>query len=90
MDIINNVFRLYLDKFVIVFIDDILVYSKTEEHKQHLKIVLETLLEKQLYVKQSKCDFELTEVQFLVHVIFGDGIHVGPSKIKAILKWERP
>ncbi|CAL9029351.1 unnamed protein product [Prunus brigantina] len=58
MDIMNSVFRPYLDKFVIVFIDDILVYSKTEEeHKQYLKIVLETLLEKQLYAKRSKCDF---------------------------------
>lgn len=58
MDIMNSVFRVYLDKFVFVFIDDILVYSKTKEkHKQHLRIVLETLLEKQLYAKRSKCDF---------------------------------
>ncbi|GKA99634.1 putative reverse transcriptase domain-containing protein [Tanacetum coccineum] len=85
MDLMNRVCRTYLDKFVIVFIDDNLVYFKTrEEHKVHLGLVLELLKKAKLYAKFSKCEFWLREVQFLRHVINGDGIHVDPSKIEAV------
>ncbi|GJV06106.1 putative reverse transcriptase domain-containing protein [Tanacetum coccineum] len=91
MDLINRVCRPYLDKFVIVFIDDILVYSKTrEEHEVHLGLVLELLKKEKLYAKFSKCEFWLREVQFLGHVINGDGIHVDPSKIEAVKNWKAP
>nr|GEV03556.1 hypothetical protein [Tanacetum cinerariifolium] len=84
MDLMNRVCRPYLDKFVIVFIDDILIYSKTrEEHVEHLRLVLGLLKKVKLYAKFSKCEFWLKEVQFLRHVINGDGIHVDPSKIEA-------
>ncbi|GJZ24090.1 reverse transcriptase domain-containing protein [Tanacetum coccineum] len=87
MDMMNRVCRSYLDKFVIVFIDDILIYSKTrEEHEEHLGLVLELLKKERLYAKFSKCELWLQEVQFLGHVINGDGIHVDPSKIEAIAK----
>ncbi|GKD24522.1 putative reverse transcriptase domain-containing protein, partial [Tanacetum coccineum] len=84
MDLINRVCRSYLDKFMIVFIDDILIYSKTrEEHEVHQWIVLELLRKEKLYAKFSKCEFWLQEVQFLGHVINGGGIHVDPNKIEA-------
>ncbi|GKD57044.1 putative reverse transcriptase domain-containing protein, partial [Tanacetum coccineum] len=84
MDLMNRVCRPYLDKFVIVFIDDILIYSKTrEEHVEHLRLVLELLKKEKLYAKFSKCEFWLREVQFLGHVINGNGIHVDTSKIEA-------
>ncbi|GJS89477.1 putative reverse transcriptase domain-containing protein [Tanacetum coccineum] len=87
----NRVCRPYLDKFMIVFIDDILVYSKTrEEHEVHLRLVLELLKKEKLYAKFSKCEFWLREVQFLGHVINGDGIHVDPSKIEAVKNWKAP
>ncbi|GKA96156.1 putative reverse transcriptase domain-containing protein [Tanacetum coccineum] len=83
MDLMNRVCRPYLDKFVIVFIDDILIYSKTqEEHVEHLRLLLELLKKEKLYAKFSKCEFWLREVQFLGHVINGNGIHVDPSKIE--------
>ncbi|GJU63358.1 putative nucleotidyltransferase, ribonuclease H [Tanacetum coccineum] len=83
--------RPYLEKFVIVFIDDILIYSKTrEEHEEHLGLVLELLKKEKLYAKFSKCEFWLQEVQFLGHVINGDGIHVNPSKIEAVKKLKAP
>ncbi|GJZ43964.1 putative reverse transcriptase domain-containing protein [Tanacetum coccineum] len=85
MDLMNRVCRPYLDKFVIVFIEDILVYSKTrEEHEVHLRLVLELLKKEKLYAKFSKCEFWLREVHFLGHVINGNGIHVDPSKIEAV------
>jgi len=91
MDYMNRIFRPYLDKFVVVFIDDILIYSRTkEEHADHLRTVLEVLREHQLYGKLSKCEFWLDEVQFLGHVISSRGISVDPSKIETVLKWERP
>ena len=82
MDLINQVFEEYLDKFVIVFIDDILVYSHTmEEHKLHLKIVLEKLREKRLYVKFSKYEFWLEKVVFLGHIVSKEGSSMDPSKV---------
>ncbi|GJS22882.1 putative nucleotidyltransferase, ribonuclease H [Tanacetum coccineum] len=91
MDLINRVCRPYLDKFGIVFIDDILIYSKTqEEHVEHLRLVLELFKKEKLYAKFSKCEFWLREVQFLGHVINGNGIHVDPSKIKAVKNWKAP
>ena len=91
MDLINPIFKKYLDKCVIVFIDDILVYSKTkEEHAEHLRIVLEILRKEQLYAKWSKCEFWLKQVQFLGHVINKEGITVDPAKIEAVSNWERP
>ncbi|GKD64189.1 putative reverse transcriptase domain-containing protein, partial [Tanacetum coccineum] len=89
MDLMNRVCRPYLDKFVIVFIDDILIYSRTrEEHEMHLGLVLELLKKEQIYAKFFKCEFWLQEVQFLGHVINGDGIHVDPSKIETVKNWE--
>ncbi|KAL8121369.1 hypothetical protein AgCh_018198 [Apium graveolens] len=86
MDLMNRVFNKYLDKFVIVFIDDILIYSKTEEeHAEHLRIVLEILRQEKLYVKFSKCEFWLKEVRFLGHVISNKGVEVDPAKIEAII-----
>jgi len=82
----NSVFMPELDKFVVVFIDDILIYSKNEEeHAQHLHIVLQRLREHQLYAKFSKCDFWLKEVPFLGHVISAEGISVDPSKVQDVL-----
>ncbi|GJW14573.1 putative reverse transcriptase domain-containing protein [Tanacetum coccineum] len=88
MDLINRVCKPYLDKFVIVFIDDILVYSKEkEEHGKHLKIILELLKKERLYAKFSKCDFWLDSVQFLGHMIDRSGVHVDLAKIEAIKSW---
>ncbi|GJY11424.1 putative reverse transcriptase domain-containing protein [Tanacetum coccineum] len=91
MDLMNRVCKPYLDKFVIVFIDDILVYSKDEEeHGKHLKITLELLKKERLYAKFSNCDFWLDSVQFLGHVIDRSGVHVDPAKIEAIKNWAAP
>ncbi|GJS37316.1 putative reverse transcriptase domain-containing protein [Tanacetum coccineum] len=91
MDFMNRVCRPYLDKFVIVFIDDILIYSKTrEEHVEYLRLVLELLKKEKLFAKFCKCEFWLREVQFLGNVINGNGIHVDPSNIEAIKNWKAP
>ena len=91
MNMMNKVFMEFLDKFVVVFIDDILVYSKNEkEHKEHLRLVLGKLTEHQLYVKFSKCEFWLKEVGFLVHVISGEGIAVDPTKVVIVTNWDAP
>ena len=91
MDLMNRVFKPYLDAFVVVFIDDILVYSHSrDEHEQHLRIVLETLKVNKLYAKLSKCEFWLSEVVFLDHVISEKGIYVDPKKVEVVIKWERP
>ncbi|KAD4178196.1 hypothetical protein E3N88_26787 [Mikania micrantha] len=91
MDLMNRVCRPMLDRSVIVFIDDILVYSKNEgDHACHLREVLETLRKEKLYAKFSKCAFWLQEVQFLGHVVNSKGIHVDPSKIQAVAKWSQP
>jgi hypothetical protein len=88
MYLMNKVFMEYLDKFVVVFIDDILIFSKTEEeHERHLRMVLEKLRSNQLYAKFSKCEFWLTEVAILGHVISARGISVDPSKVKDVLNW---
>ncbi|VVA41094.1 PREDICTED: retrotransposon, partial [Prunus dulcis] len=91
MDLMNRVFRPYLDHFVIVFIDDILVYSQTlEGHKKHLRLVLRTLRRKQLYAKFSKCQFWLDRVIFLGHVISAEGIYVDPQKVEVVVNWVQP
>ncbi|XP_042466024.1 uncharacterized protein LOC122048535 [Zingiber officinale] len=91
MDLMNRVFLEYLDQFVIVFIDDILIYSRSEEeHMRHLRIVLETLRREHLYAKFSKCAFWLPSVGFLGHVVSSRGISVDPQKIEAITGWEQP
>ncbi|GJU71519.1 putative reverse transcriptase domain-containing protein [Tanacetum coccineum] len=91
MDLMNRVCKPYLDKFVIVFIDDILIYSKDErEHEEHLKAILELLKKEKLYAKFSKCEFWIPKVQFLGHVIDSKGIHVDPAKIESIKDWASP
>jgi len=91
MEYMNRSLHAYLDRFVVVFIDDILIYSKSEEeHVEHLKIVLQVLKENNVYAKLSKCEFWLNEVSFLGHIIFGSGIVVDPSKVDAVSQWETP
>ncbi|GJT53049.1 putative reverse transcriptase domain-containing protein [Tanacetum coccineum] len=91
MDLMNRVCKPYLDKFVIVFIDDILIYSRNEEeHANHLRIILELLKKEKLYAKFSKCDFWIRIVQFLGHLIDSQGLHVDPAKIEAVKNWASP
>ena len=90
IDLMNRVFHPYLDQFVIVFIDDILVYSKNVDEHCHLRIILQTLRDRELYAKFSKCEFWLNEVVFLGHVNSGAGIFVDRSKIETIVNWEQP
>ncbi|XP_052111573.1 uncharacterized protein LOC110272387 [Arachis duranensis] len=91
MDYMNRIFRPYLDQFVVVFIDDILIYSKTErKHEEHLRTVLQILRTRKLYAKLSKCEFWTEKVAFLGHVISQGGIAVDPSKIEAVVAWEPP
>jgi hypothetical protein len=89
MYLMNSVFMDYLDKFVVVFIDNILIYSQSEEeHVDHLRKVLQWLREHQLYAKLSKCEFWIHEVLFLGHIINKDGLAVDPKKVKDILNWK--
>jgi hypothetical protein len=91
MYLMNKLFMEYLDKFVVVFIDDILIFSKSEEeHEEHLRLVLQKLRENQLYAKLSKCEFWLKEVSFLGHIISEGGISVDPSKFESVLSWNTP
>ena len=87
-DLMNKVYQAFLDRFVIVLIDDILVYSKTME--EHLRMFLQTLCEKKLYVKFKKCEFWLDQVVFLGYVVTNDDIYVDPTKFKAVVNWSRP
>jgi hypothetical protein len=89
MYLMNKVFMEYLDKFVVVFIDDILIFSKMKEEK-HLRLVLEKLRSNKLYAKFSKCEFWLTKVTFLGHVISARGVSVDPGKVKDVLNWMPP
>ena len=89
MDSKNRVFRPYLDRFVIVFIDDILVYSRSElEHERHLGLVLKTLRRHQLYAKFDKCEFWLSRVGFLGHVVSANGIYADSQKVEVVANWE--
>jgi hypothetical protein len=91
MFLMSKVLMKYLDKFIVVFIDDILVFSRTEEeHEVHLRLVLEKLRAHQLYAKFSKCEFWRTEVAFLGHIISAGGVSVDPNKVKDVLKWMPP
>ena len=89
MDLMNRVFRPYVDQFVVMFIDDILVYSKDREnHDTHLRVVLETLRKEQLYAKLSKCEFWLNELSFLGHIVSKEGIRVDAKKIEVVVEWK--
>jgi hypothetical protein len=88
MDLMNKVFMKYLDKFIVVFTDDILVYSRSEqEHEEHLHLALQKLWEHRMYAKLSKCEFWMRQVAFLGHVISKGGITVDPSKVQDVLSW---
>ena len=91
IDLMHRVFQPYLDQFLVFFIDDILIYSKTEEeHEDHMRTVLQALREHQLYAKFSKCKFWLIEMKFFGHVVSASGVLVDPEKVEAIMSWERP
>ena len=91
MDLMHRVFQPYLDQFVVVFVDDILIYSQSEwEHEYHLRIVLQLLRDQQLYAKFSKCEFWLTDVRFLGHVVSASGVSVDLEKVEAMMSWDRP
>ena len=90
IDLMHRVFQPYLDQFVVVFMDDILIYSQSEwEHDYHLRIILQLLRDHQLYVKFSKCEFPLIEVRFLGHVVSALGVSVDSEKVKAVMSWKR-
>jgi len=91
MDLMNRVFHEYLDSFVVVFIDDILIYlADYAKHEGHLKMVMEKLCDERLFAKFKKCEFWLEEVSFLGHVVNKDGLAVDPAKVQAVVEWERP
>ena len=90
MDLMHRMFRPYLDQFVVVFIDDILISSKYEEdHGGHLRIILQTLREHQLYAKFNKCEFWLTKVRFIGHVVSASRVSMDPEKVEVVMSWER-
>ena len=90
IDLMHRVFQPYLGQFVIVFVDDILIYSQSEwEHEYHLRIVLQLLRDHQLYAKFNKCEFWLTDVRFLGHVVSTSGVSVDPEKVEVVMSWER-
>ena len=91
MDLMQRVFQPYLDRFVVVFMDDILIYSQSKwEHEYHLRIVLKLLRDHQLFAKFSKCEFWLTKVRFLGHAVSASGVSVDPEKVEDMMSWERP
>ena len=91
MDLMHRVVQPYLDRFIVVFVDEILIYSKSEEdHEGHLRIVLQAFREHQLYAKFSKCEFWLTKVRFLGHMVSALEVSVDPKKVEAVMSWERP
>ena len=91
MYLMNSVFMPELDKFVVVFIDDILIYSENEEdHAEHLRIVLTRLREHKLYAKYSKCEFWIQKVPFLGHVLLENEIFIDPSKVQEVMDWKAP
>ena len=91
MDLMHRVFQPYLYQFVVVFVDDILIYSQLErKHEDHLRLVLQLLRDHQLYSQFSKCKFWLTGVRFLGHVVLASGVSVDPEKVEAVMSWERP
>ena len=90
MDLMHRVFQPYLDQFIVVFVDDILIYSQSEEeHEDHLRIVLHALRDHQLYAKFNKFEFWLTEVRFLGHVVSASSVSINPEKVEAVMSWER-
>jgi hypothetical protein len=91
MNLMNKVFMEYLDRFIVVFIDDILIYSKSDsDHEEHLRLVLQKLQDNQLYAKYSKCEFCIDEVPFLGHIISNGGISVDLANVKEIVEWSIP
>jgi hypothetical protein len=91
MTMMNKVFMEYLDKFVVVLIDDILIYSKDDmEHEKHLRLIMEKLREHKLYEKFSKCEFWMNKVGFLGHIVSVEGVVVDPSKVASVTEWESP
>ena len=91
MDLMYRMSQPYLDQFVVVFVDDTLIYFQSEwEHEYHLRIVLQLLRDHQLYAKFSECELTLTEVRFLGHVVLAPGVSVDLEKVKAVMPWERP
>ena len=91
MDLMHRMFQPYLDQFVVVFVEDIIIYSQSEwEHEYHLRIVLQLLRDHQLYAKFSKCEFWLTEMRFLGHVVSASGVLFNLEKVEAVISWDRP
>lgn len=89
--LMNKVFAQYLRKFILVFFDDILIYSKNyKEHMQHVQIVLELLRQHQLFAKKSKCVFAVPQVEHLGHIISGSGVATDPQKVEAVKSWPQP
>ena len=91
MDLMHRIFQPYLDQFIMVFVDDILIYSQSEEeHEDHLRVVLQLMRDHQLYAKFSKCEFWFTEVRFLGHVVSASVVSMDPKKVEVVMSWERP